>query len=207
MEVYLLCKELMKKYTPGAQITIVVDKLLSGSCPHQSLRPKILDLLRPLLAQLCSPPYDNGNQEKPRKRLWGSLEKMVLGLARYYQKRAEDQTLARICDVDDLIDETEFFVSVCAMLQLGWNLMRNNGIVATEAPYHPRYIVAATITTGSGSEEKLEDVVTLQDFHAVLKAQLDFWTSSPSSAPDVPVYRLSLLDNAIQELLNLGDIV
>lgn len=204
MEVYLLCKEVLNKYTPDAQLEIVLDNLLSGNCPHPSLRPKILDLLRPLLAQLCSSPSGNDDHEALRMHLWKSLEKMLMGLDRYYQRGQEGQ----IQDTDDLIDETEYFVSVCAMLQLGWNMMRNNGIFTTqkEPPQHPRSIAAVWITSGTGKEEILERELTLQEFHAVLKGQLKHWLKDPASAPQAPVFRLSLLDNAIEELLNLEDI-
>ena len=205
MEVYLLCKEVLSKYTPEAQLEIVLDNLLSGTCPYPSLRPKILDLLRPLLAQLCSSPSSNSDDhEALRMHLWKSLEKMIMGLDRYYQRGQE----GKIQDTDDLIDETEFFVSVCAMLQLGWNMMRNNGILTTqkETLIHPRSIAAVWITSGTGKEEKLEREVTLQEFHAVLKAQLEHWLKSPASAPPAPVFRLSLLDNAIEELLNLENV-
>ena len=48
-----LCKDLLAKYTPDSQVQIILDELLPV-CPHPGLRPKLLDLLRPLVACLRS---------------------------------------------------------------------------------------------------------------------------------------------------------
>ena len=169
MQIYGVCKDLLSKYTPAGQLNIVLNHLLP-TCPHAGLRPKLLDLLRPLLAQFCSTSAAalKSDNKETQERLWHSLEEMVGGLGKYCdgmgkptQEQEHRDDRMRMQNVEDLVDETEYFVSVCAMIQLGWNMMRNSNTATNTMPSkHPRSILLRR----AGNETNQQ--VTLRDFHA-----------------------------------------
>jgi len=220
-----LCKELLSKFTPATQLEIILQNLLlHNHCPQPGLRPKILDMLRPLLVQVCSSTttaaavkssnsilscqMDSRNDnDSIRNELWHALEVMICGLGKYcvVNNRCDDGgDNIRIQNVEDLIDEVEYMVSACSMLKLGWNVMHNTdfGIeddknLSTE---HPRALVLELPTNK-------QIIITVQDFQRALQVQLERWQGGNKLGTDKDApnefFRLGLLDNALQEIIHL----
>jgi hypothetical protein len=206
IELFNICKALLSKYRPCYQLDILFDHLLP-TCPHPGLRSKLLDMLRPLLVLLFESDNSDGD------RLWTRLVAIIAEIGKYYKPHSyngSEQEDARLLDVEDLIDQVEYFVSACTMVQLGWNMMLNHGIQPgkrTEdgltSRAHPRSIA---LTRNNGNGPSLDTPLTLVQFQKALQAQLERWndgaTSASQTAPE-QFFRLHLLENLLQQLLDL----
>ena len=188
MELVQLCRDLLAKYTPTSQVELILEHLLP-SCPHPGLRPKLLDLLRPLvgvLLQEASHPPELGH------RLKLELQRILGGLGDYCQRQAAGALTLH--QADELIDQVEYYVSACALLHLGWKLPTPP---SGKPLCHPSDLALGTSTA------------TLQEFADMLRDQLQQWGTvvvvvgdQPQPVPD-QFFRLNLLDMSIQQLLDL----
>ena len=179
MVLFQLCKDLLSKYTPTSQLTIVWDHLLP-TCPHPGLKPKLLDMLRPLMAA-----SDNTICTRLRQELETILTRDLGQFVVVSNGKLEFQ------NVPELIDQCEFFVAVCGLVQLGW---RNH---PTDDAKHPRNIPLQPSTKLSSN------LPTLSDFGQALREHLETWNKQPTN--DVPdeFFRLDLLVMAIQLILDV----
>jgi len=219
MQLFELCKVLLSKYVPQHQIEIVFDHLLP-TCPHPGLKPKIIDMVRPLLMAL------GGSQETTAAtktivttRMKEALEEILAGLANYFV-HDRGHLVGRLRNVEELIDQTELFVSACAMLLLlGRTLMletKTNG--NDDEDNHKRRIsdhpADMELRVQSSSSRDGHAIITLRDFHMTLRHQLRLWNTNndgvggpeindPTAQPPDQFFRLHLLENSIQQLLDL----
>ena len=198
-ELFVLCKALLSKYKASCQLDLVFQDLLP-TCPHTGLKPKIMDLLRPLLVLFA----EEGNSVG--KRLWQCLVDIIRELGNYcdYNEKGDTGKIRGLKHTEELIDQAEFFTSACTMIQLGWNIRMVNSSGACKENEHPSSISLEVSQSTPGIIDTT--VVSLKNFHDALKRQLEQWDRESASGLDSspPQYfRLCLLENLLQQLVDL----
>lgn len=99
-QAYDLMKRLLSKYKPISQFRLV--KSLLHSCPHFSMKPKIVDLWRGVISW---------KDQAAELKLFVSLRDPVNKLTRHVKN-------GNLLDVDELIDMSEFYSAVLGVLLL-----------------------------------------------------------------------------------------
>lgn len=118
-QAFQLMKGLLAKYQPRDQVRIV--RQLHEQCPHQGLKPKIVDLFRDIV---------NWNDSKALAMAWSFLQSRIQSLEEDYvvvrSNRDDDDgssSHATIANPQNLIMEAEDFVAVIGLLRL-WYMIR-----------------------------------------------------------------------------------
>eukprot|EP00797_Seminavis_robusta_P022731 Sro365_g127330.2 (203) ;mRNA; r:22284-22892 len=201
MTIFQICKDLLSKYTPSSQWNIVWDYLLP-TCPHPGLKPKLLDMLRPLLVSAAAVTPD------VRTRLRRDLETVLsrdLGKFVVLGSNNNNNQIQGFQNVPELIDQCEFFVAVCGLIQLAWRHHQKMQSGGDELLLqHPRTIAIQP----SEAPNMTYPLPTLGDLGQALRDQLETWNKAANGDAQTPeppdeFFRLDLLVMAIQLILDV----
>ena len=109
-QAFLTMKALLAKYQPLYQVHLV--KTLHQDCPHQGLKPKIIDLLRTFV---------EWSDSQALAMVWAYLDLCLKDLEGYVKSSSDGSP--RILDSEDLAMEAEDFVAVVGVFRL-WRVVR-----------------------------------------------------------------------------------
>ena len=143
-QAFHLMKELLSKYPQRDQTHFV--KQLHAQCPHQGLKPKILDLLRDFV---------NWGDANSLGVVWSFLNTRLEVLEYYCQTRPES---AQFGNVDNLVSESEDFVAVMGLLRR-WYMARETKPSIPDL--HSRLLIVAQAVSDIMSKHQSLDIFRL----------------------------------------------
>jgi serine/threonine protein kinase len=142
-EAFQMIKMLLTKYHPVQQACLT--RKLHQDCPHQGLKPKLMDLFRNIV-RWC-------HYKTAQKLAWTYLESCLLVLEKYVHTNQHGVTPAVISDFENLVTEAEDFVALMGIFRL-WKLMRKQSTGIPELPNRLLFICKALSNTLSMHKTK-----------------------------------------------------
>lgn len=157
-QAFQLMKALLAKYPPKDQVPIVQQ--LHKECPHQGLKPKIVDLLRDMV---------NWNDLKALTMAWSFLQSCIQNLEEKYV-RTNKHGIHEMANLEDLVMEAEDFVAVVGLVRL-WYMIRKTptGVPNLEA----RLLIIKQATSHAVSTHGTLDIFRLGLLDCAIQMLLD----------------------------------
>lgn len=182
-QTFVWMKQLLAKHHPVSSQVAVVQHLVD-TCPHEGLKPKLVDLLRPLvIAGSLNEVFAYVDQS------WGDIldNRFPTTTSDDFEEGQKDSSNNDSCWVR-LIQSTELAVAVLSLVELGYRL------------HHDQKMNTYTFAR--------LNIQSLEQLHSKLRRKLRQWMTSSTTGGATPQrpkesFRLNLLESALAQLLQL----